>query len=165
MKKIIIVLGAPNDEYGNLSQIAIDRLDCAFEIIKSNDDCQILCSGGHGNFNPTSRPHAEYGKEYLLSKGISDHSFLPFALSSHSVDDIRKSLPILQKEQPVVVILVTSDFHMPRIKILWNIIAPENFLIIFIPAVSRLTVQQLTILQEHEKLAIQALEKNHFKVY
>lgn len=154
MKKIILVLGAPNDERGNLSQIAMDRLDCVFELSRYNDSCKILCSGGFGGFNPTDLPHATYGKAYLMLKGIPNQDFLPFALSAHSVDDIRKALPILEEEQPDVVMLVTSDFHMARIKILWNIIAPKNFPIIFISAVSSLDMQQLEVLYEHEKNAI-----------
>lgn len=165
MKRVILVLGAPNDEMGNLSQIAIDRLDCVFELSRCNDSCQILCSGGFGSFNPTDLPHATYGKTYLVSKGIAVQFFLPFALSAHSVDDIRKALPILEDEKPDLVLLVTSDFHMARIKILWNIIAPKSFPIIFIPATSRLDMQQLAILHEHEKNAIDALEKNQFKIY
>lgn len=165
MKKIILVLGAPNDKFGNLSQIAIDRLDCTFGISRNNNDSQILCSGGHGDFNPTDRPHAEYSKAYLMTKGVPLQDFLPFALSAHSVDDIRKSLPILEFEQADLIMLVTSDFHMPRIKILWEIMAPKNLPIVFIPATSRLDARELTNLQQHEKLAIQTLEKNHYKVY
>lgn len=165
MKKVILVLGAPNDERGNLSQIATDRLNCVFELCRYNDSCQILCSGGFGGFNPTDLPHATYSKAYLVSKGIPNHFFLPFALSAHSVDDIRKALPILEEEKPDIVMLVTSDFHMERIKILWDIIAPKRFPIIFIPAVSSLDTQQLVMLEEHERNAIKALEKNNFKIY
>ncbi|MEJ5091165.1 hypothetical protein GEO21_14085 [Sphingobacterium faecium] len=80
MKKVILVLGATNDESGNLSQIATDRLNCVFELCSYNDSCQILCSGGFGGFNPTDLPHATYSKAYLVSKGIPNHFFylLPF---------------------------------------------------------------------------------------
>lgn len=58
MKRIILLLGAPNDDFGNLSKIALDRADCAFGIYSNNESIQLLCTGGCGkHFNTTNKPH------------------------------------------------------------------------------------------------------------
>lgn len=46
MKQIVLTLGAPNDEQGNLSPMAVDRLECTLGLYLHNDDVKILCTGG-----------------------------------------------------------------------------------------------------------------------
>lgn len=50
MKQIVLTLGAPNDEQGNLSPMAVDRLECTLGLYLHNDDVKILCTGGFGEF-------------------------------------------------------------------------------------------------------------------
>ncbi|ULT24474.1 YdcF family protein [Sphingobacterium sp. E70] len=75
MNNIIIVLGAPNDARGNLSQIAQDRLNCAYNLYQANGSFRIVCTGGFGaHFNPTEKPHYFYAQKFLIEKGIPDHA-------------------------------------------------------------------------------------------
>ena len=63
MKTIIMVLGAPNDEYGHLSAIALDRLYRAYDLAINNESAWILCTGGQGDhFNITDKPHTYYAQ-------------------------------------------------------------------------------------------------------
>ena len=48
MKQIVLTLGAPNDEQGNLSPMAVDRLECTLGLYLHNDGVKILCTGGFG---------------------------------------------------------------------------------------------------------------------
>ena len=48
MKQIVLTLGAPNDEQGNLSSMAVDRLECTLGLYLHNDGVKILCTGGFG---------------------------------------------------------------------------------------------------------------------
>ena len=45
MNKTILLLGASNDANGELSQMAIDRLECAYSIYANNSDISFLCTG------------------------------------------------------------------------------------------------------------------------
>ncbi len=165
MKNILLVLGAPNDEKGNLSRIALDRLNYAFELYSLNKNSRFLCTGGFGKqFNPTSLPHAYYSKQYLLHKGVKEDDFLEFVLSSNTVEDFRMSKLVIEKEQPDILWVVSSDFHMKRVKILHDIIMqyPNT---IFVPAPSSLTTQELNPFLLHEEQAIRELQANNFILY
>lgn len=164
-KNIILVLGAPNDENGNLSPMALDRLDCALNLYTYNENVRFICTGGFGQqFNTTSFPHGYYSKQYLLRKGVKEEAFLEFVLSSNTVEDLRMSKQIIEKEQPDVLLIVTSDFHMKRVKILHDIIMhyPAT---IFIPALSSLTAQELLPFLQHEQQALRELQANNYILY
>lgn len=165
MKKIILVLGAPNDEEGNLGQIALDRLNSACAIYKVNEGFSILCTGGFGvHFNTSELPHAYYAKRYLISKGVKEEDFLKSPLSSNTVDDFRMTKQLIKDVKPTVLLIVTSDFHMERAKILHNIIlhSPNT---IFIPVKSSLNEDELSPLRLHEEKAIEELKINNYLIY
>lgn len=95
MKQIVLTLGAPNDEQGNLSSMAVDRLECTLGLYLHNDGVKILCTGGFGeSFNTTNHPHAYYSKRFLIERGVRESDFLEFALTTNTVEDFRMSKPI-----------------------------------------------------------------------
>lgn len=90
MKQIVLTLGAPNDEQGNLSPMAVDRLECTLGLYLHNNDVKILCTGGFGeSFNTTNHPHAYYSKRFLIERGVKESDFLEFALTTNTVEDFR----------------------------------------------------------------------------
>lgn len=98
MKYIILLLGAPNDEQGRLSQMAQDRIDCAYNLYANNEHMTFLCTGGYGqHFNTTNRPHAYYAKQALIKKGVREEDFLPFILSTNTYEDFKISKEIIEK--------------------------------------------------------------------
>lgn len=165
MNHIILTLGGPNDEQGRLSKIALDRLECTFSLYSNNDNMRILCTGGFGeSFNRTSHPHAFYAKHFLLEKGVKAEDFLECTLSTNTVEDFRISKHIIERERPDLLLVVTSDFHMKRAKILHDIIMKYPTTI-FIPARSSLDPSELAPLLAHERQAIGLLEKNNYILY
>lgn len=165
MKHLILVLGAPNDEQGNLSHIAQTRLECALNLYKNNDDTYFLCTGGFGaHFNTTKYPHAYYAKKYLISKGANESDFPDFIPSANTVEDFRLSKPIIEKIHPDILLVVTSDFHMERVILLHNIILNYPN-VVFIPAKSDFPQEELLPLIQHEKQAIQRLKDNNYILY
>ena len=134
MNKTILLLGASNDANGELSQMAIDRLECAYSIYANNPDIRFLCTGGFGeHFNTTQMPHAEYLRQWLLLKGV---------MNCMSID---------------LLIVVTSDFHVERVRMLYEMfIRHEN--VIFIPATSALSSNELHARMAYEEKAIQFLK-------
>lgn len=165
MNHIIMTLGGPNDDRGHLSRVALDRLECTYSLYTNNNNTRVLCTGGFGDsFNRTSHPHAYYAKQYLMQRGVKEEDFLQFTLSTNTVEDFRISKAIIEREQPDILLVVTSDFHMRRAKVLHDIIMkyPST---VFVPAKSSLTPSELAPLLAHEKQAIDMLKKNNFILY
>lgn len=154
---IIIVLGSPNDEHGNLSQIALERNQLAWEKYQQHTHFKILCTGGFGeHFNQTYLPHAHYSKQFLLGKGVSESNFLPLVMSSNTREDFLLSKPVIECENPHELIVITSDFHLERAKLLCDqTIGRHNTY--FVAAQSSLSEDELRPLIEHEKRAIEKL--------
>ena len=63
------MLGAGNDEDGNLCSDAIQRCDLALEILTTNPQAKLILCGGFGeHFNSTKTKHYEYLKAYIENR-------------------------------------------------------------------------------------------------
>lgn len=156
--RILVVLGAPNSPSGELSGISKSRLACCKEIF--NKEQLILCTGGWGaHFNTSDKPHAYYGKKYLIENGLSESNFLAFALSENTVDDAIKVKSIVSNLDNVELTVITSDFHVERAKLIFNEVLKE-YEIEFLGVKSDLTEEELIKLTAHEHRAITSIRKN-----
>ena len=136
---IIIILGHANSKKGQLSDIYKSRLEKGYrEFIKKKNhkkDFKILCTGGFGwHFNKTKKPHGRYGEEYLLSRGVPEKCFLPVAMSKNTIQDALLSKKIIDGlkdnrllRNKISLIIVSSDFHMPRVKYIFARVFDEYF--------------------------------------
>lgn len=157
MKGIIVVLGSPNSESGELSEIALNRLNRTLSFYKINKSYKILCTGGFGqHFNTTSLPHAQYAADYLKRRGVPADDILEYVISSNTVEDALKAKPVVQHYQPQNLVIITSDFHIERASILFSRHLPDHNLI-FVEAPSTLDENTLQKLREHEQNAIKKL--------
>jgi uncharacterized SAM-binding protein YcdF (DUF218 family) len=161
MKGIIIVLGAPNDEKGELSTIARERCERAIKEYRRHPGYKFLLTGGYGNhFNTTEKPHAYYAKHYLISRQIPEQDILPeFVESSNTLEDARLSYPVVKRYGVKHVIVVTSDFHLDRAKYIFQ----QTFRDInlsFSGSHTDLPQQELVALRQHEQEALRKLRKN-----
>lgn len=167
-KGCIIILGAPNDNLGNLSLIATSRLVQGEKMLSQNPGFKMLLTGGIGkHFNDTNQSHWKYGKDFLINKlAVSPDVFLPDAIeSTNSVEDIELAKPIFEKYHFSKIILVTSEFHQKRVqyiaeKALCNIATSISYSCV---ADSALDESQLKKLYDHEEKAIEYL-RQHYKV-
>lgn len=157
-KEVLIILGSPNSPSGELSDISLSRLnDCINRYQKGN---YILCTGGWGaHFNTSKSSHAALAKQYLIEKGILEEDFLDFALSGNTVEDAVKIKPIISKLEKYKLTIITSDYHLNRVKIIFNKIL-ENYTMDFIGVESDLDQEKYNALIQHEKNAINAIEQN-----
>ncbi len=115
IRGVLIVLGSPNDASGRLSSIALQRLGRAQTEHARHPDYPILLTGGFGaHFNQSERPHAEHARAFLVSQGVPRDAFLEFALSSNTIEDASFSEPIVERIRPGCLVVITSDFHLPR---------------------------------------------------
>ncbi|WP_313514099.1 YdcF family protein [Sphingobacterium sp.] len=163
MKTIIMVLGAPNDEYGHLSAIALDRLYRAYDLAINNDSALILCTGGQGDhFNITDKPHTYYAQNFLSLKGINPARFLPGIPSKNTIEDFSLSRKAIEEIKPDLLIIITSEFHMERVQLISETLIPSinKF---FVSVASSLMDSELKPLIEHEKIAVNFLKENGVK--
>lgn len=160
VKKIIVLLGASNDEKGKLSQMSMDRIECAYSIYSNNGNTTFLCTGGFGeHFNTTDIPHAKYLEQQLLSKGVSYEDFLPFIISSNTKEDILALKNAIDYASTDLLVIITSDFHIKRVKMLYEMmIHYEN--VVFIPAISTIEEKELQRRTLHEAQAIGLLKRS-----
>ncbi len=157
--EVLVVLGSPNSPGGELSEIAKSRLDCVADL--HDESKRILCTGGWGaHFNIAPKAHAIYAKAYLMKKGIPEHSFLEVALSSNTVEDAVKSKEILSRLDHPRISIITSDYHLERVKLIFNEIL-KGFKTQFIGVKSDfLNEDELNLLTAHEQAAIQSIIRN-----
>jgi uncharacterized SAM-binding protein YcdF (DUF218 family) len=154
---VIILLGAPNDKKGRLSPVAIERCERAILEYRKNPGYKILPTGGFGpHFNVTDKPHAHYSSRYLISKGVPADDILECVESSSTIEDAELSWPIIQKYGVERVIVVTSNFHIPRARIIFKKRFSEMPLM-FAGSKTHLSKKELTKLKLKEKSALEQL--------
>ena len=157
-QEVLVVLGAPNSPDGELSDISKSRLDYCSKIFTKGQ--LVLLTGGWGDhFNTSDKPHAFYGRQYLIQKGLSEKDFLEFALSQNTVDDAVKVKSILTEPENVKLIVITSDYHKARVKLIFEEIL-NQYEISFVGVENSLDQKQLSELVEHEEKAIDAIKRN-----
>ena len=155
---VFIVLGSPNSPKGILSDISKTRLNWCIDNYRKGN--LILCTGGWGaHFNTAEKPHAAFAKKYLIKNGIAENDFLDFALSSNTVDDVVKIKPIISKLEHVTLKVITSDYHLNRVKLIFNEIL-EGYEITYVGVISNFSSDEFDTLVLHEKNAIQVILKN-----
>lgn len=158
-KTAIIVLGSPNDAEGKLSSIALERCRQALAEYSQHPDAYILPTGGWGeHFNTTDKPHGYYVRQYLTAHGVPEQQILECAESANTIQDAALAKPILGRHGITDLIVVTSDFHVPRAQFLFRREFPDSRLS-FSAAKTNLPEDELRRLKEHEERALGKLRQ------
>jgi uncharacterized SAM-binding protein YcdF (DUF218 family) len=153
----IIVLGSPNDSEGNLSTIAIERCQQALVEYARNPGAKILPTGGWGeHFNTTAKPHGHYIRQYLMAHGVPESDILECAESANTIQDAQLAKPIVERHGITDLIVVTSDFHVPRAEFLFRREFP-NLRLTFSGAKTNLPEAELAQRKQHENRALARL--------
>jgi uncharacterized SAM-binding protein YcdF (DUF218 family) len=159
---MIVVLGSPNSEDGELYSIATERCELALVEYKKRPGWKILLTGGYGaHFNTTGQPHAAYLRHYLIQRGIPSRAIVEFAESTNTLQDASLSKPIVLKHQLSEIVVITSDYHVDRARYIFEReFADTQVRIEF--SVSRTDEQvcelDLKALKKHEKEALAKLK-------
>ena len=163
MTDVVIILGGANDKKGNLSSISKERLNRGFKEYQKRKDCKVMLTGGFGkNFNITKKAHATYGKNYLLDKGVKRKDFLKIARSKNAVEDALLSKKILHGVKVRCLVVVTSDFHLKRVKFIFRRIF-DRYDLKFLRSKTKLSAEKLKHLKKHEVEALSELKENENK--
>ena len=125
---LVVILGSPNDENGNLSAMGKGRVELGYKkyLELKAAGWKILLTGGFGaHFNTTKNPNAYYAQQMLLQLGVSATDILDFALSKNTVDDALQSREIIEKFNYSSLVVVSSDFHIPRVEFVFKAVFPD----------------------------------------
>lgn len=154
--EVLAVLGAPNDADGHLSVIASSRCDrVAVEYRLRRRP--ILPTGGFGeHFNLTDTPHYDYVRRRLVELGVRPSDILAGLASRDTAEDVRMISAYARKAELSMLVVVTSDFHVERVRLLFGREAPDLDVTI-VAAATDLPANELRALGVHEARAIRAL--------
>jgi uncharacterized SAM-binding protein YcdF (DUF218 family) len=157
---IIILLGSPNTDQGQLLSVARERCERAIWEYRRHPGYKILPTGGFGaHFNTTGQPHALYLKAYLVAHGVPEGDILEFAASRNTVEDATLSCPIVKKHGARRAIVVTSDYHADRAQYVFERLCTGVDLAFSPCATDEATCDlDLKALKEHEKRALANLK-------
>lgn len=161
MRKVaIVVLGSPNDADGKLSTIGLERCRQALAEYSQHPDACLLPTGGWGaHFNTTDKPHGYYLGQYLMAHGVPEQRILECAESANTIQDAVLAKPIVERHGITELIVVTSDFHVPRAQFLFQREFPDIRLS-FSAAKTELPEDDLRRRKDHEEKALAGLRQN-----
>lgn len=107
----IIVLGAQVKPDGELSLQLKWRLDAAAEAWKEHP-CWIAVCGARGSNEPVEEAYAM--RDYLIAQGVAPEMILTDAESYNTRQNIDHAAALLRDKDVARVVVVTSDYHLPR---------------------------------------------------
>ena len=110
----IVVLGAQVKADGSLSVQLQWRLDAAWEAWQKHP-CLIVTCGGQGSDEPA--PEGTVMRDYLMSKGVPEEQVCADTVSENTRQNLRNARALLEAQgdgEARTVLIVTSDYHLPR---------------------------------------------------
>ena len=107
----IIVLGAQVNPDGAPSIQLKWRLDAAVTAWREKNAVIVTC-GAQGGNEPA--PEALVMRDYLIAQGVPEDMILTDAVSYNTRQNIRNAAELLKGRGVERVLIVTSDYHLPR---------------------------------------------------
>lgn len=107
----IVVLGAQVKPDGQLSLQLTWRMDEAYALWEKQP-CLIVTCGAQGANEPA--PEGQVMKEYLMAKGVPEEQILVDDTSFNTRQNLRNAARLLESAGAKQVMIVTSDYHLPR---------------------------------------------------
>lgn len=158
IKGLVVYLGAPNDEKGKLSDISISRAEKTIQEYLAHENYKILCTGGFGDhFNTTEIAHGLYVRNFLIGKGVPDTNILEdVVLSNNTEEDALLLKPKVEEYGVTNLIVVSSDFHMKRVRGIFEKIF-VGYDLTFSEAETNLPEEEMKTLREHEERCLEEL--------
>ena len=157
--QLIILLGNTNDGNGELSEISKARCAVAITTVKKQSTARILPTGGFGDhFNSSNAAHWRYLVKYLLSNGISPNSIITPQESSNTLEDALMSRRIAVLQKAASVSIVTSAFHLDRVRYIFERLFPD-FHLEFLVAEDNSSPSVIEGLRQHELKSLDAIKR------
>ncbi|MGW1177356.1 YdcF family protein [Kitasatospora sp. NPDC002543] len=122
-RRAVVVLAAPNDADGVLTGIARTRTRRAVELLDAPGTHLVLTGGFGAQFNTTDQPHWRHCAAWLAARPGGRPPVLACLETRHSYDDVLFTRELARHHGLDEVLLVTSDYHAPRIRYIASLAA------------------------------------------
>ncbi|CAN5136130.1 hypothetical protein BH09PAT2_BH09PAT2_07570 [soil metagenome] len=130
---IIVVLGGGIELNGTLPHHAIKRLDAAIELFNKNPESYIALSGKYSYIYWHKKTHPIQTEASAMAAYLCTHGIDParIYMEEHSMDTIsnayflKKTIFIPKDEHTGIII--TSEFHLKRVKMIFSRIFGDTF--------------------------------------
>jgi len=165
MVDIIAVLGYELTRNFELKDIARYRVEKAISLFNKKEAPRIVFCGSHSFWNEDNpkRTEARAMAEYAISLGLPKTNAL---LEEHSKDSVGNAYFLrknyLDRKGWKSLIVVTSDFHVPKTKYVFKKVLGEGYSYKVVSAQSGLSEHELAVLTKREHKVI-GWFKHHFK--
>ena len=122
-RTVMVIFGCQVRKDGP-SVLLRDRLDTALEYWAEHPDIHIVVSGGKGDAEHESEAQCMY--DYLTAHGVEGENILMESRSVNTYQNVYGTLNLLWVDPnyweftPDSYVLVSSDFHLSRILMLWG---------------------------------------------
>ena len=157
-RQAIVVLGGSNAADGTLSARAIERCRRAFEEYSRRPGAKIVTTGGRGaHFNTASQPHGVYLRRFLIRHGMPETAFLGVIESRNTIEDARLTRDVVREHGLEHLTVVTSDFHMPRARWIFERTFP-SLRLTFVASRTHASESEMAALRFRERLALQRVQ-------
>ena len=165
LEGLVVILGSPNDALGKLTEMGQRRVTKGYTayLQRRAFGWKILLTGGFGaHFNTTAKPHAYYAQQLLLAWGVPAADIVEFAESRHTVEDGTLTRQIVERYGVKNLLIVSSDFHMPRVQFIFkNILPTINLTFAEAEYLALCSLEEQERLHQHEARALEQLRATH----
>jgi len=159
MIEVIIILGHKS-ELGNLSEMARERIAKGVEIYKEKK-VKIIMSGGYSlqNRKDSGVIESELMKDYAIKKGIPPKDIILESESRDTQGNAYFTKQIIKSNAWKNILVVTSDFHIPKSKFFFDYIYGEDYKILFSESKTNFFEGELKEIEKKEKRSIDIMKK------
>lgn len=131
----MIILGGGVNKDSSLPSVVEDRLELAIKLYLKGHSNNFILSGNIGSKNENKKiPEAIAMQYFLLSRRIPVKRLILEDKSKDTFENAYYCKEICKKNNFKDIILITSKFHMPRAKAIFNLFFGEDYNFLFKPA-------------------------------
>lgn len=156
------MLGAPNDDQGNLGPISRGRADRLVELSQQLDGkIEVFVTGGFGDhFNRSPEPHYIHVKRYLTKRGMSSTYWRMGLDTGNTVGDFWEIRNHLVSRQHGKNFIITSEYHIARAKYVAScLLGGEEHIVDFVASGTQVCTAEMDELIRHEVVALAHLNQ------
>jgi len=161
-KDIIIVLGGGIESDGSLPEIPKLRITKGVELLNNGVAPRIIMSGKWGFWleKEPIRTEAEAMREYAIGLGISADAIFKEDISKDTIGNAYFcKLNFLEPNNWYNIIIVTSDYHIPRTRYVFEKVLGNDYTIEFVSVDSKLSPEEFSVKVNKENKTTEFLKK------